>query len=155
MIVFIVVFAIVFFVSPSIVGFIGGFVTILLNWGMNYDEFLNKGDIFAEALADSPVYYLSLVLICMIVLARYEYVCQATPGKKLLGLRIVTLEGQRPNLFVLVLRNLLKLISIFFLGFGYLVCFTNERRQAWHDKVTKTTVVYEEFLATRRRLHNE
>ena len=77
-----------------------------------------------------------------------------TPGKALLGLRVVTLEGRRLS----PLRGLLRILSFIVSGaplyLGFLWILVDDRRQGWHDKLAGTYVVYawaaipdERFLA--------
>ena len=67
---------------------------------------------------------------------------QATPGKLVLGLRIVDADtGGPPPLRSLVLRYVGYLISALPLGLGYLWALWDRRRQGWHDKMGRTLVV--------------
>jgi uncharacterized RDD family membrane protein YckC len=69
---------------------------------------------------------------------------RATPGKLVLGLRIVDAEtGGTPRFGRLVLRYLGYLVSALPLGLGYLWALWDPRRQAWHDKMAGTLVVVE------------
>ncbi|MEJ8644129.1 RDD family protein [Streptomyces sp. MS1.HAVA.3] len=62
-----------------------------------------------------------------------------TPGKKLLGVRVLAASTQRPPSFGAALRRWLVYA---FLGLpGSLWCLVDRpRRQAWHDKAAKTYV---------------
>ncbi len=77
-----------------------------------------------------------------------------TPGKALIGLRIVGKNGQQVN----PLRGLLRLIGYLLgfvtLGLGFLWILVSDRRQGWHDMLAGTYVIYtwaarpdERFLA--------
>jgi uncharacterized RDD family membrane protein YckC len=67
---------------------------------------------------------------------------QATPGKMVLGLRIVDAEtGGVPPIGRLVLRYVGYLVSALPLGLGYLWAIWDSRRQGWHDKMAGTLVV--------------
>ena len=67
---------------------------------------------------------------------------QATPGKLVLGLRIVDAEtGGMPELRSLVMRYIGYLVSALPLGLGYLWVLWDPRRQGWHDKMARTLVV--------------
>ena len=77
-----------------------------------------------------------------------------TPGKALIGLRVVTLDGKRPSYGRALLRLLCYLLSGIPLYLGFLWVVLDDRRQAWHDKVANTCVIYtwearpdEKFLA--------
>jgi uncharacterized RDD family membrane protein YckC len=67
---------------------------------------------------------------------------QATPGKLVLGLRIIDAEtGQTPRFGRLVLRYLGYLLSAIPLFLGYFWMLWDGRRQTWHDKIGGTLVV--------------
>jgi uncharacterized RDD family membrane protein YckC len=69
----------------------------------------------------------------------------ATPGKITLSARIVDARsGGRPRLARLVIRYLAYIISAapLFLGFAWIAI--DRRKQAWHDKIAGTRVIYEE-----------
>lgn len=65
-----------------------------------------------------------------------------TPGKALMGLRVVTVQGTRLG----YLRALLRLVSYVASGLalylGFLWVIWDDRRQAWHDKIAGTYVIY-------------
>lgn len=64
-----------------------------------------------------------------------------TPGKALLGLAVVRADGGRLRLGAAFVRWLGYWLSgILFLG--YLWVLADDRRQAWHDKLARTLVVY-------------
>ncbi len=66
-----------------------------------------------------------------------------TPGKILLGVRIVGRSGQRISFLQAIIRYLGYLLSTLalFLGFGWILI--DNRRQGWHDKLARTFVVYD------------
>jgi uncharacterized RDD family membrane protein YckC len=67
---------------------------------------------------------------------------QATPGKLVLGLRIIDAEtGLPPRFGRLVLRYVGYLVSAIPLCLGYFWMLWDERRQTWHDKMGGTLVV--------------
>ncbi|GGG18163.1 RDD family protein [Caldovatus sediminis] len=69
---------------------------------------------------------------------------QATPGKRVLGLRIVDAgTGGHAALGHLALRYVGYLLSALPLGLGYLWMLWDPRRQTWHDKLGRTLVVRE------------
>lgn len=66
----------------------------------------------------------------------------ATPGKKALGIRIVTVNGESLTPGRIILREFLgKFVSSLFLFLGYLWVLWDEKKQAWHDKIANTIVV--------------
>jgi uncharacterized RDD family membrane protein YckC len=66
----------------------------------------------------------------------------ATPGKLVLGIRIIDAEtGGTPPMGRLVLRYLGYIVSAIPLGLGYFWMLWDARRQTWHDKIGGTLVV--------------
>jgi uncharacterized RDD family membrane protein YckC len=64
-----------------------------------------------------------------------------TPGKRLLGMRVETLDGRAPGLHTVLLRHGLRTMSWCLFGLGFLTAPFTERRQALHDLLTETRVV--------------
>jgi len=83
-----------------------------------------------------------LALIVVAYFALFEALFGATPGKALLGLRVVTLEGRRPTLGAVLLRNLLRPVDA--LPTLYLVgavsMWRSPREQRLGDHVAETMV---------------
>lgn len=67
----------------------------------------------------------------------------ATPGKMVLGIKIVTIDGAPVSLGRAALREIIgKIISAILLGLGYLWVIRDKKKQGWHDKIAGTVVVY-------------
>ncbi len=64
-----------------------------------------------------------------------------TPGKYLMGLRIVRLDGSRVTIGVCIRRLIGYYISAI-LFIGYIMVLFDDRRQAFHDKFAGTFVIY-------------
>ena len=69
-----------------------------------------------------------------------------SPGKKLLGLRVVYLETGRPaGFWRMVLRDVIgKWVSAVVLYLGFFWAIWDEKHQGWHDKIAGTVVVRED-----------
>lgn len=65
-----------------------------------------------------------------------------TPGKFLLGLRIVRPDGRKIGLGRAIVRFIGYWISAVFLFVGFLWIIFDRRRQGWHDKLADTQVIY-------------
>jgi uncharacterized RDD family membrane protein YckC len=78
-----------------------------------------------------------------------------TPGKILLGVRIVGQNGRPISFLQAIIRYLGYLLSTLALFMGYGWILIDNRRQGWHDKLARTFVVYDwearpgKFLANR------
>ncbi len=66
-----------------------------------------------------------------------------TPGKRIMGLRVLSTNGRPINGYQAVLRNLLRSVDTF-MGLGVLVMACNRRFQRLGDLVCRTMVVIEE-----------
>ncbi len=66
---------------------------------------------------------------------------QATLGKKILGLRVVDLDGQRITFWKSASRNFNKSISSLILGIGYLMPLWTAKRQTLHDRMAHCLVI--------------
>lgn len=65
----------------------------------------------------------------------------ATPGKKLLAIKIVR-ENNLPITYPLALgRYFARFLSYFLFGLGFLWIIWDKNKQTWHDKIVKTLVV--------------
>jgi len=94
----------------------------------------------AEALMDSAAKMLTL-LAAPAIIVMWWYL-QGTPGKLLLGCRIVDARsGGRPRLWQVLLRLLGYGVSALPAGLGFLWMIWDRRHQAWHDKLARTLVV--------------
>lgn len=65
-----------------------------------------------------------------------------TVGMALMGLRVVTITGQRLRPGRALLRTLCYGLSLAPLGLGYLWVLGQDQRQAWHDRIARTYVLY-------------
>jgi uncharacterized RDD family membrane protein YckC len=64
-----------------------------------------------------------------------------TPGKRVLGLRVVRTDGTRLR-FGNALRREIGYLASNILYLGFLWILIDKRRQGWHDKIAGTIVVY-------------
>ena len=65
-----------------------------------------------------------------------------TPGKAIMGIRIVPLQGGRLSLWRAFLRYFGYTLSGISLGLGFLWILIDDRRMGWHDKLARTCVIY-------------
>ncbi len=101
-------------VGLQIIGFLNGPVGVLVQW----------------------------VLPAVLVIVFWKW-RSATPGKMVLGLKIVDARtGGKPGTGQLIGRYFAYLASMIPLCLGFLWIAFDERKQAWHDKLAGTLVVY-------------
>ena len=65
-----------------------------------------------------------------------------TPGKAVMGVRIVRLDGRPMTLWTSIVRAVGYSISLASVGLGFLLALSDDRRQALHDKLARTCVIY-------------
>jgi len=65
-----------------------------------------------------------------------------TPGKAVMGVRIVRVNGRPMNLITAARRTIGYLLSLASVGLGFLVILSDDRRRAWHDRFAGTVVIY-------------
>ena len=102
----------------------------------------------ATAPAGSSLLLLDLlgqVLVTVGLVVLFWTVKGATPGKMVLGLKIVDARTGGPITFWQSLGRYLGYFpSTVVFGLGYLWACWDPRKQAWHDKMAKTVVVHAE-----------
>ena len=87
------------------------------------------------------LYY--LIIWSYFVVMTYKY--QATLGKMAVGVKVVSDKSERLTVGQLILRETLgKFISLITIYIGYIMAGFTERKQALHDKIAKTVVVYKD-----------
>lgn len=64
-----------------------------------------------------------------------------TPGKRILNIKVVALDGGEVDGFRAVLRTTGYAVSWFLFGLGYLWAAIDRHRQSWHDKIAGTVVL--------------
>ena len=82
------------------------------------------------------------ILFAYIVGALLLFSRGTTPGKFLLGMRVVKEDGSNAGLLTMLIREWVgKWISGFIFALGFLWILIDQDRQGWHDKLMSTYVV--------------
>ena len=84
---------------------------------------------------------LSLVMNWLYYASLESGATQATVGKKALGLKVVTTDGQPISFAQATGRYFGKILSTLILFIGYLMMIWDEKKQTLHDKMANTLVV--------------
>ena len=110
---------------------------IVFSWGMPTDVSMGPS---AFLLLTLPVYILAVILAAGYFTYFHASFGQ-TPGKRILKLKVVDLEGNDPGYSVSLLRFAAGTFSflLFFMGFFWIGLDLN--KQGWHDKIAQTVVV--------------
>lgn len=67
----------------------------------------------------------------------------ASPGKKIVGIKVIDSSGIPISQNKVIIRNLAKILSSLVFNAGYIWALFDENKQTWHDKIAKTFVVEE------------
>lgn len=67
-----------------------------------------------------------------------------SPGKLILGLRVITADGGRVGYLRALGRHFAEMVSGIILYVGYLMVISDEERRALHDRICGTRVIYKE-----------
>jgi uncharacterized RDD family membrane protein YckC len=118
---------------------------IFMGWLLQtVSDFFNFS--FLDNITSSIMQFLltgtALVLIAAIYYIFFWTMLGQTPGKMLLGLRIVSTEGNAITFWQALRRYIGYYISAIAFYMGFLWVLLDNRRQGWHDKLAGTIVVY-------------
>ena len=133
---------IAFAIDRLIVGIIIAAVVILAEFvtsAFGVNEWFGTGDLASTIVTILVVVTSALILILYDLL--FWMLAGQTPGKRFLGVRVVRTDGERLKWGNAIRRKVGYWISaILFLG--YLWVLIDNRRQAWHDHLAGTIVLY-------------
>ena len=66
---------------------------------------------------------------------------QGSVGKKVMGIKVVTSDGGKPNIYQAIARNLLKFLSGIIIFIGFMMAGWTAKKQALHDRIPDMLVV--------------
>ena len=65
-----------------------------------------------------------------------------TPGKMVVGIKVVNAQGEKPRIVIAALRDILgRYISGAVIGLGFLWIAIDKEKRGWHDSIASTHVV--------------
>lgn len=105
--------------------FIDGLIIAIPSWGLNY--FIPYAGGFVIGFLYYPLFYSSPL--------------QATPGKALMGMGVLSESGQTLTLKAAIIRHACTFVSAICLMAGYLMNLFTAKRQTFHDMVAASVVV--------------
>lgn len=104
----------------------------------------------STAMIQGPVDFLISWIFPAVAVVVFWIAKQATPGKMVIGARIVDAKtGGKVSTSKLVVRYLGYFISLIPLGLGLLWVAFDARKQGWHDKLAGTVVVRTQSARTK------
>jgi uncharacterized RDD family membrane protein YckC len=87
------------------------------------------------------IYAIAMFVTDMIYFIWFHGSVGQTPGKMLLGLRVIQASGEQMTFSAAFLRWVGTLVSGLFLSLGYLWIAVDGKKQGWHDKIAATLVI--------------
>ena len=125
-------------ICPILAGLIGALIMLLL-WLLSW---------LGTSMVSSIV-FLILVACWSVGFVTFYFVWlessrwQATPGKKIFGLKVTDINGQRISFGRSFWRNFGMIASTFIFYIGYLMCIWTKKKQCLHDKMAECLVIDE------------
>lgn len=103
-------------------------------------------NIFISPISSLPIigfwFYGGMFLIAWFYFAGMESSrFQATVGKKILGMKVTDLNGQRISFWRATARYFGRMLSRILLMIGFITILFTKKKQAIHDMITKTVVI--------------
>jgi uncharacterized RDD family membrane protein YckC len=125
----------------SLILFLIGLLTLGLKGGMTDRVLSSLGDP-AHGIGVFALLYIAVSLLAgMVYFTGFHGIAGRTPGKMLLGLRVIQASGDPITPGIAFLRWVGYLISGPFFGLGFLWVAFDGRKQGWHDKIAATLVI--------------
>ena len=92
---------------------------------------------------DDHVWFISFIAYLWAFLFYFFWIYGKTPGKALLGLRVVSKRGERLGPLRSFLRVPAYLVSYAFFCLGFIWIMISKERRGWHDFLVGSCVVYD------------
>ena len=124
----------------SIFLFVIGMLALGVNGG-SLGRIMTTGEIPRGMGLFFVVYTVTMFVADMAYFTWFHGSVGQTPGKMLLGLRVIQASGEGMTFGVAFLRWVGSLVSGLSLLLGYLWIAFDRRKQGWHDKIAATLVV--------------
>lgn len=96
---------------------------------------------FLQYLAGTTGTVLNIVMVWLYSALQESGPAQATIGKKAMGIRVISEEGERLSFGQATGRHFGKWISALILLIGYFMMLWDEKKQTLHDKIADALVV--------------
>lgn len=104
------------------------------------------GDLSLRRLTDLTlgylvIYHLAMGLIGMLYFTYFHGTAGQTPGKMILGLKVLQANGQEMNLGIGFLRWVGYIVSALPFHLGFIWIAFDSKKRGWHDMIAGTVVV--------------
>lgn len=109
--------------------------------GLNYLG-ITEEELVSDIIGGTIYFFYVFFFPTYFIFLTYKY--QATIGKKILGIKVVSEDESNLSLGRIIKRETIgKILSSLFFGFGFLMSIFTKNKQALHDKIAKTFVIYD------------
>jgi uncharacterized RDD family membrane protein YckC len=82
------------------------------------------------------------------IFAAFWSLAGQTPGMRFLSIRLISLDSRHITFGRALRRVFGAILSLLPLGLGYLAILRDPSRHAWHDRMTRTEVIYDVVART-------
>jgi uncharacterized RDD family membrane protein YckC len=133
-----------FFVDSIIISVSLGVAAVVTSTAM--DVISLQGVIDLPSLSESLRFTLvstAVVIFTVLYFVVFWSFGGRTPGKALMGLRVVTTDGERLIPRRALVRFIGYWLSTFLLFLGFVMILADNRRQGLHDKLARSLVIYD------------
>jgi len=130
---------ILYFISLFL--FLTALIALGLGGGLSLHRIAATGDLPRGMGLYFVIYAAATFITDMIYFIWFHGSAGQTPGKMLLGLRVIQASGERMTFGVAFLRWVGTIVSSLFLSLGYLWIAIDGKKQGWHDKIAATVVI--------------
>jgi uncharacterized RDD family membrane protein YckC len=127
-----------YFIDGFIVGIIGWVVALVLIFGL-----AASGGVAMMMLGAMLNYVIVLAIYWLYFALQESSAAQATLGKRAMDLKVVDERGRRISFGRATGRFFGKIVSWFIAGVGFILAAFTERKQALHDMMASTFVVFD------------
>jgi uncharacterized RDD family membrane protein YckC len=124
----------------SLILFLIGLIAMGLR-GVSPLSIVVTGDLPRGMALFMALYLMTALLMDMVYYIWFHGTVGQTLGKRLLGLRVIRISGDKMTLGIAFLRWVGSLVSGIFFFLGFLWIAIDGRKQGWHDKIAATLVV--------------
>lgn len=120
------------------------FGTTLTNYLSDKDDIQFKLDYYRERNYIRDFSFLIWVIYCIFGESSNW---QGSFGKRIVGIKVVDINGERLTFKKSLIRNLAKILSYVIIFLGFVWVLIDKQNRAWHDILGKTYVVNKDFDA--------
>jgi uncharacterized RDD family membrane protein YckC len=111
----------------------------IMGWILNYLPSIKS---LLSALFSPTALFIYAFIFIVLYNVFFISVAGQTPGKALMGIRVVPLGGGKVSFWRATLRYIGYYLSGGAIGLGFLWILIDDRRMGWHDKIARTCVIY-------------